>query len=542
MTLGVSGRSADEVQAQIHYRLLERSAAAERRYRILVEHLQDPVVQLDREGLLVFVNTAWCRAVSIPPDASLGQPLLHFVREGDEATVRDTLASVSNPSGQESATVEVGLLYDGEPVPVSVCFRRSVDGDVIASFHDLRAQKKLEDGLRAAKEAAEEANRLKSSFLANMSHEIRTPLSAVLGFAEMLGGGALTDAERADYASRVERNGRHLLGLIDDILDFSRIESGKLGVLLEPLEVCETVDDVVAGLAERARAKGLDLSTKWTGSPWGGRRLVSDEMRLRQILTNLLTNAVKFTERGSVSLLVHADPDEGRVRFSVRDTGMGIPAERLDSVFEPFRQESQDITRRYGGAGLGLAISARLADMLGGTLTVESEVGQGTVFVLDLPFRTAARSASEEPPETRRATAAASEEEYAGECRVLVVEDTPDLRNLMVRFVSDLGLEVDTAANGMEAVDMVATSVERGVRYKSVLMDMQMPLMDGYEASRHLRAGGFDGLIIALTAYAMQGDREKCLAVGCDDYLAKPVNRAALRELFDRYCGAAEDR
>ncbi|MDH3422192.1 MAG: ATP-binding protein [Gemmatimonadota bacterium] len=542
MTLGVSGRSADEVQAQIHYRLLERSAAAERRYRILVEHLQDPVVQLDREGLLVFVNTAWCRAVSTPPDASLGQPLLHFVSEGDEATVRDTVASVSSLSGEESATVEVGLLYDGEAVPVSACFRRSVDGDVIASFHDLRAQKKLEEGLRAAKEAAEEANRLKSSFLANMSHEIRTPLSAVLGFAEMLGGGSLTDAERADYASRVERNGRHLLGLIDDILDFSRIESGKLEVLLEPLEVCDTVDDVVAGLADRARAKGLDLSTKWTGSAWGGRRLVSDEMRLRQILTNLLTNAVKFTERGSVSLLVHADPEEGRVRFSVRDTGMGISAERLDSVFEPFRQESQDITRRYGGAGLGLAISARLADMLGGTLTVESEVGQGTVFVLDLPLRTAARSASEEPQTTRRATAAASEEEYAGECRVLVVEDTPDLRNLMVRFVSDLGLEADTASNGMEAVDMVATSVERGVRYKSVLMDMQMPLMDGYEASRHLRAGGFDGLIIALTAYAMQGDREKCLAVGCDDYLAKPVNRAALRALFDRYCGAAEAR
>ena len=386
--------------------------------------------------------------------------------------------------------------------------------------------------IQRQKQLAETANEAKSRFLANMSHEIRTPLTAILGFAENLLDPHLPETERHSAVRTIVRNGEHLLELINDILDLSKIEAGRMQVeevAFSPAQLCA---DVMSVMRVRADAKKLPLLLTYeTPVP---ERITSDPMRLRQILINLLGNAIKFTQSGRVELKVGLDggPENGQMRFQIVDTGIGMTPEQVARLFEPFVQADSSTTRKFGGTGLGLTISRRLARMLGGDVVIGSAVGLGSVFAVTVrtgdlsgvrlltnPAEALDREAPEAPlsPESVRLSG-----------RILLVEDGPDNQVLISSFLRKLGAEVAIGDNGQHGVDLAWQAVQEKRPFDVILMDMQMPVMDGYEAATLLRREGYSRPIVALTANAMSGDDAKCIAAGCDDYACKPVNRRKL--------------
>jgi signal transduction histidine kinase/ActR/RegA family two-component response regulator len=375
----------------------------------------------------------------------------------------------------------------------------------------------------------ERANEAKSDFLAHMSHEIRTPMTAILGFAEELEHNGLLP-EQHDALRTIRRNGEHLLVVINDILDLARVEAGHLELELGRVWPDRILREVAALIEPRARERGLELRVEI--APESAIALRSDATRVRQILINLAANAVKFTETGYVRLAVLA-PAAGFVCFEVEDTGTGIPDDKQWTIFEAFTQADASMSRRYGGTGLGLAISRRLASLLGGELGVASEPGRGSCFFLRIP----AHLHVEKPQAAYVDASQGAVEELHG--RVLLAEDSPDTRRLLVHLLQRWGAEVEVAENGQVAVERVTKAMERGESLDLVLMDMQMPVLDGYEATRQIRAAGFRGPVVALTAHAMAGARQTCLAAGCDDFLTKPIDRARFRTAVSGYLSGA---
>jgi signal transduction histidine kinase/CheY-like chemotaxis protein len=376
---------------------------------------------------------------------------------------------------------------------------------------------------------AQEANRAKSDFLANMSHEIRTPMTAIIGFAELLNDANQTIDARRECVGTINRSGKHLLTIINDILDISKIEAGKMAV--EPL-ACSPVtiiNDAVSLMRERAAERGLQLRVVYeTPVP---ETFTTDPLRLRQVLLNLVGNAVKFTERGSVTVGVRADRDAQTLTVAVQDTGIGIARENIDKLFQPFSQSDNTMTRRFGGTGLGLTIAKRFAELLGGTLTVKSTQGVGSTFTLTVstgPLEGTAFVTGAEQ-ETVKQAAPTTTAGLLNGCRVLLAEDGVDNQRLLTLYLRKAGTHVDVVENGRLACEAVAaTRAKEAGAYDVILMDMQMPEMDGYTASATLRKRGDTTPIVALTAHALVGDRERCLAAGCSDYLTKPVDRGAL--------------
>jgi len=409
--------------------------------------------------------------------------------------------------------------------------------------------------LKEAMERAELANRAKSDFLANMSHEIRTPMTAILGYAEQLLDPSLTEQERTEAVHILRRNGQHLLEIINDILDLSKIEADKLEPELVSCSPQQVVADVYALMRARAEEKGLRWEAEISG-PFP--ELVrTDPTRLRQILINLVGNAIKFTHTGSVRLVASLVPGSGQdggqagqpmLRFDVIDTGIGMSPEQVSGLFRPFTQADSSTTRQYGGTGLGLAISKRLAQALGGDLTVRSQRGKGSTFTLTIAtgslegvrlvtgsslmnLNQATAPASEPPDE------GLGERPLAGK-NVLLAEDGPDNQRLIAFVLRKAGANVTVAENGQVAVEYVTRARVLGRPYDAVLMDMQMPVMDGYAATRRLRELGHTVPIIALTAHAMAGAREACLETGCDDFAAKPIDRRQLIATIQKHIAA----
>jgi signal transduction histidine kinase/ActR/RegA family two-component response regulator len=375
------------------------------------------------------------------------------------------------------------------------------------------------DSIKKTIRDLERASEAKSDFLAHMSHEIRTPMTAILGFAEELEQhGALP--EQREFLRTIRRNGEHLLEVINDILDLSRVEGGRLELELGRVWPDRLLREVATLVEPRVREHGLELRLEIDSA--SAQPIRSDPMRLRQILTNLAANAVKFTHSGYVRLALLA-PAHGWLRFEVEDTGIGVPRDKHEAIFEAFTQADASMSRRYGGTGLGLAISRQLARLLGGELTFESAAGRGSRFHLRIPWQPDPGGAQT----LERDTPALAFEELHG--RVLLAEDSPDSRRLLSHMLQRWVAEVEAVENGEIAVERITKALERGEPYDLVLMDMQMPELDGYEATRRLRAAGFTGPILALTAHAMAGSRETCLAAGCDDFLTKPVDRTRLR-------------
>ncbi len=399
--------------------------------------------------------------------------------------------------------------------------------------------------LVAMRDAATGASRAKSLFVANVSHEIRTPMTAILGYTDVLAEPDLPDAERREAIDTLRRNGRHLLGLINDMLDLSRIEAGGLELRRREVSPLSVSQQVVALLRERARAKGLGLDLELSGTlpatVW------TDPMRLQQILVNLVGNAVKFTAQGGIRVVLSTDAERSgaqRLRIDVIDSGIGVAPQDHARIFEPFSQADASESRRFGGTGLGLAISRRLAEQLGGRLALDSEVGRGSTFSLLLPLRTPTQSEREanaramgrsEPAARETPSVAMPVLRLSG--RVLVAEDGADNQRLIERLLVRAGLEVEIAVDGRRAVDQALAAQSQGRPFDAVLMDMQMPELDGYAATQALRDAGFTQPIIALSAHAMREDRDRCLSSGCNAFAPKPIDRAQLLGLLAEHLG-----
>ena len=373
-----------------------------------------------------------------------------------------------------------------------------------------------------------------------MSHEIRTPLTAIVGFAETLNEEGQSAQERRDSVETIVRAGHYLLELVDDILDFSKIEADRLELERFEVELADLLKEVVVLAAMRARAKGIALEVG-VGTPWP-RRLMTDPTRAKQILVNLLNNAIKFTDQGSVRLQLGLDAERELLVCEVIDTGIGVEPERLSELFESFVQADASTARKHGGSGLGLTISRALAQRLGGDIKAESHPGVGSRFVATLATGPLAASVLEQDPPAwlgevlaggalpADASSAPSGPWAALAGEVLLAEDNPDNRRLIKHLLERAGARVTLAENGQEAVERAQ---ERDLDL--VLMDMQMPIMDGLDATRLLRLTGFEGPIVALTANATEEDRHTALVAGCDDFLTKPIQRRDFQDMLARY-------
>lgn len=452
----------------------------------------------------------YCRGGGIPPDGL----------SVDEWT-RQRLGAMRKPG-----TDSIQRLGDRW---IRVSDRPTSDGGVVSLRTDITRLKEVQ-------EAAEAANHAKTQFLANMSHEFRTPVAAVVGYAEMLMDSRLPNDQRLQVVQSIIRNGRHLLALISDVLDLTKIEAGKLEMERIPCSVWRVVTEALSVAGVVAHEKNLQIEAVPLGRI--PRVITADPTRFRQILDNLLTNAVKFTPQGKrVEMRVQLsgiDKDNRRnLIIEVEDQGIGMSPEVVAKLFQPFTQADASTTRRYGGTGLGLSICKKLAESMGGGVSVRSKPGVGSCFILSMPVDPAdlrdlvdKDDLSKGSKVIQRGQSTVRNKLFG---RVLLADDNPDNRNIVRFFLERVGLTVDTAENGLVAVEK-ATSKE----YDMVLMDMQMPELDGYSATRTLRQKGYQRAIVALTAHAMAGDEEKCLQAGCNAYLTKPVNADMLIEIVGK--------
>ena len=420
--------------------------------------------------------------------------------------------------GQGTDDQDEGVTFKVNCAPVQ---SQSATGNgVLVSFENVTE-------LERSKSEAEDANKAKSEFLANMSHEIRTPMNAILGFTDWLQRGMATSAEeQQEYLSTIHASGTHLLSLINDILDLSKIEAGKLEIDKIEASPHALVHEVANILKVRAKDKGIKLETEFE-NPHPA-MVNTDDVRLRQVITNLVGNAIKFTEEGGVTIrskFIEGNQGEDRLRMTIVDTGIGMTDGQVKKIFDPFVQADASVTRKFGGTGLGLSISKRIVEALGGEINVTSETGKGT----EISFEIVVGDASAQPRlsdeqyleglKAQPAKEALTQVEALAGGKILVVDDGKANRQLIKLILDKAGCIVTEAENGKIGRDLALAS-----KFDVILMDMQMPVMDGYQATTALRDAGYEGPIVALTANAMAGDREKCMAAGCSGFLAKPVN------------------
>jgi PAS domain S-box-containing protein len=521
---------------------LDRVRIGEARNELLasiVEQGHDAVCARDLEGHIITWNAAAVAMFGYSAAEAIGQPVgtLHHANmsAAEAALVLERIRSGERIDVETQRTHRAGTAVD-----VWITTTPLLDSDgrrigVVSLFRDIAEKKRLERVLRESAAAAEAANRAKSEFLANMSHEIRTPLNGILGMTELVLDSGLT-IEQREQLSIALSSGRALVSVINDILDFSKIEAGQLDIDAIRFSPRESMTHVIRMFELATRAKGLQLRSRVSSDVPGG--VVGDPGRLRQILVNLVGNAIKFTGSGSIDIELDAEAQIGSavlLNFRVRDTGIGIRPDKLARVFEPFTQGDSTVQRRFGGTGLGLTISARLVRLMGGEIGVESVLNQGSTFHFSIRCRVSTASAADDDDSHPAGTPAQNSGGAAAIARsILLVEDNPVNQLVASTMIKRFGHHVSIANNGVEGINAIATG-----RFDMVLMDMQMPVMDGLEATAAIRARetitGGRMPIVALTANAMEGHRELCVAAGMDDYLVKPFEAGELRKVLLRW-------
>lgn len=531
----------------------EQTVASERLYRSVVDNSPDAIQLLDRQGR--------CLAVNPKSLEKTGRTLAEVIGANSfemwPGTARPVVVAAF-AAAMQGRQIEFEANYkrpDGQTLIWRVVFNPILDRQgqtcrVVEFATDITERRRNEAELRRAKDSAEAATQAKSEFLANMSHEIRTPITAVLGYTELLLEPQISEAEQQSHLRTIHRNGEMLLDLINDILDISKIEAGKIDLDRVATSPWQVLIDAASMLRGRAERKGVAFSLAADGPL--PETIVTDPTRLRQIMVNLIGNAVKFTEAGEVGVvarLLRGENQKPRLQIDVSDTGIGMTPEQTGKLFQAFTQADSSNARKYGGTGLGLAISKRLANMLGGDITVVSEHGKGSTFRVTVatgPLNEVAMV--EQPTELMMTPPAPVAQPITLDCRILLAEDGPDNQRLISLLLTRAGAKVEIAKDGQEAVEkaMAASGTGWGRRrddpkipFDVILMDIQMPVVDGYEATRRLRAKGYAGPIIALSAHATTLAAQQCLDAGCDDYLAKPIDRDALLQKIAQHAKKA---
>lgn len=495
--------------------------ASEERFQSLFELSPDAIVVINGKGDLLDANTLACELAGYPKEEMLKRPAMDFVPADSLAAALAGMASASNG---ETVRVQMDFMNaQKERVPTELLGRK-IESDDGALYYgvirDISDRLAREQQLRQSKEAAEQANSAKSDFLANMSHEMRTPLNGVIGSLSLVEDDGIS-AESAGLIKTAERSAETLLTLIDDLLDLSRIEAGEIDLeysVFDPLELSSLVSEVFRPLAEK---KGITLFTEVKS---GGDSIKSDVGKVRQVLLNLVGNAIKFTQRGEVSVNIDYDrvAADKRLTLSVRDTGIGISRKDQAVLFDRFKQADSSRSKSHGGAGLGLAICQELAGIMDGTISVSSAPGVGSTFTFSIPVEAAEKQAK--PSDTKNADAL----RLSG--RVLIAEDSETNAMVAKKMLDRLGLDYHHVLDGAAAIDAALAS-----DFDVVLMDVSMPNVDGLEATRVLRDRGFDKPIIAMTAHALKGDRDQALEHGMTGYVTKPVRPQALRDALEEW-------
>jgi len=529
-------------------RMTDELEKGRRELALLTEGITDAVLLIDAKGVCTYASPSAEEVLGQPSKAILGHHMTEGAHEDAFERINSVLDNLTGGQSDKERMTYRRALDDENQHPVFIEADCAVVADacdgsrdnIVMSARDITERVELELLLTRARRSAEKAASAKSEFLANMSHEIRTPMNGVLGFAELLREGDLSEENRR-HADMIVQSGRSMMMLLNDILDLSKIEAGQVGITNEPVDLLATISECAALYRPSSEKKGLELQFSVTGpcvklsrdkssegqSPW----IKTDGLRLRQIILNLVGNAIKFTEAGTVEILVTGDEEE--VTIEVKDTGIGISEARLKTIFAPFTQGEGDTARRFGGTGLGLSISRQLAELLGGTIDVKSKAGAGSNFRLTLPANytepVIPEPQLEEPFEPSMLTQSAS---------ILLVEDHDVNRLLVSEMLERCGQSVAAAHDGNEAIAMVIDSIMRGKPYDLVLMDIQMPGCDGYAATRAIRMEGItpDELpIIALTANAFPEDLAAARDAGMQAHLAKPLVFADLARTLQRW-------
>jgi PAS domain S-box-containing protein len=540
MAVRIVGTAADITE---DVRLREKLRHRDRENRMLAlvaRYTHNAVVVTDAAGAIVWVNPGFERITGYALKEVLGRTPGEFL-QGPETDPKAVALMHERLSQNQSVQVDlVNYNKSGQPYWVSIDIQPVLDEAknllyFVAIEADITERMLFQRELEEARQRAESANRAKSGFLANMSHEIRTPLTAIIGFAEAAFEGGQSGSELDDSLRAVIDNGRHLRALIDDILDLSKIEADRLEIEKLPLDIIDMMESCSTNIRYLAKSRGLEFELHYL--PPIPRRISTDPTRMKQILYNLCNNAIKFTTKGSVRIIVSCDLENQRMMFTVFDPGIGMTAEQQARVFEPFAQADSSTSRRFGGTGLGLSISRRLAQHLGGDIQVISEPDIGSSFVVSV--ETGSLEGVELVHDFKAAggSAVASREDAIPQVkgRVLLAEDNRYNQKLISLYLRKTGAEVQVVENGEQAVEQALSN-----DYHLLLMDLQMPIMGGLEATKLLRQTLYDGPIVALTAHSMIGDREQARQIGCTDFLTKPVDWHALYRVVANHLPAAD--
>jgi PAS domain S-box-containing protein len=506
---------------------------AEARYRTVVESVKDGIFTLDGAATITFCNPAMCLLADSTEDLLLGKTLSDVIVPDEREFVLDVMQKLVSGSSTESWFETVFCLEDGTTRHVELGLsmaRGATESTLVGVVRDISTERRARHELLRAKQLAEEANKAKSDFLANMSHEIRTPLNGMIGMLELARDRPLDDQQR-DYIETSLESSRNLQYLVNDLLDFARIEAGKLTIEVVQFNLRDHLEYCMQHFESAATQKGIHLTMDLDGRIPS--LLLGDPQRLRQVLMNLISNAVKFTHTGGVDVQVSCierKSDALLVQFKIRDSGIGIPDDKQAGIFNAFEQVDSSITRRYGGTGLGLSISQALVRMMGGNIMLASSSGNGSMFwfELSLPIQDGAdtQHSGDQSGVSRQSL---SKPEDWRPLQVLVAEDNTVNQRLFRHVLNERGHVVTMVDNGLAAV-----LAWQSTSFDVILMDIQMPELDGLEACRRIRAaeqaagGTLRQRIIALTAYAMNGDRERCINAGMDEYLSKPINNIDL--------------